>query len=762
MWPARNACEDDARPWTPATRLLIYSHDSFGLGHLRRCRAIAHHLVERFKHLSVLILSGSPIIGSFDFRSRVDFVRVPGVIKLRNGEYTSLQPASRHRADAGDPRARSSTTPPRSSTRPVPGRQGAAGPARRGALDTLDDAQGARHAPACSACATSWTSRRACVDEWQRKKRLPGAGRALRRDLGLRPAADLRPADASSRAWRPLADKVTFTGYLRRTAARARRPTAGEHELPSEPYILVTAGRRRRRRGADRLGAPRLRERSRPAASGAAACSGRSCTLEQRLEFQERAARARQGLTRSPSRRGSSACFERAHRRGRDGRLQHVLRDPLVRQAGAAGAAHRAAAGAVPARRARRSSSGWCACCADDGVRAPRRMAEAPARAAGHGRCRPDDACPDADAGRARADRRALAAPWLAAPRAERLPRCACSRYAVSRLAAAASPSWSRAIRACRRPSSRRRSWRWSGAGWRSTIVSLRHPTDRARARAAPGRSGRRCAICRSISTRSRCGCCGALARRAPLAGASGGCCRLWLRDLRRDLHRQPRPPLRPGAGAGGRAAGRRRTGCTRTTCTRRPRSPATPPSCAACRWCISAHAKDVWTIPDWEKREKLARRALADRPAAAMNLDHLRALAPRRRARAGLSRPGCRALSRAATRAPGRDGSDPARPVRHRSASRARWRRRASTCCSRRWRALPRRAALALRAYRRRAAARGARRPRRSGSASPSGSPGAAPLPQERGAGGLSRAPTCSCWRAGSPRTATATACPT
>ena len=71
-------------------RVLIYSHDSFGLGHLRRCRAIAHSLVEADSSISVLILSGSPIIGSFDFRSRVDFVRVPGVIKLRNGEYVSL------------------------------------------------------------------------------------------------------------------------------------------------------------------------------------------------------------------------------------------------------------------------------------------------------------------------------------------------------------------------------------------------------------------------------------------------------------------------------------------------------------------------------------------------------------------------------------------------------------------------------------------------------------------------------------------------
>lgn len=71
-------------------KVLIYSHDSFGLGHLRRCRTIAHSLVERFPGMSVLILSGSPIIGSFEFRSRVDFVRIPGVIKLRNGEYTPL------------------------------------------------------------------------------------------------------------------------------------------------------------------------------------------------------------------------------------------------------------------------------------------------------------------------------------------------------------------------------------------------------------------------------------------------------------------------------------------------------------------------------------------------------------------------------------------------------------------------------------------------------------------------------------------------
>ena len=76
--------------FSKAPKVLIYSHDSFGLGHLRRCRTIAHALVDEFPDMSVLILSGSPIIGSFDFRTRVDFVRIPGVIKLRDGDYTSL------------------------------------------------------------------------------------------------------------------------------------------------------------------------------------------------------------------------------------------------------------------------------------------------------------------------------------------------------------------------------------------------------------------------------------------------------------------------------------------------------------------------------------------------------------------------------------------------------------------------------------------------------------------------------------------------
>ena len=71
-------------------RVLIYSHDTFGLGHLRRARAIANALVADRPGRAVLILSGSPLVGSFEFGPGVDLVRLPGVTKLPEGDYRSL------------------------------------------------------------------------------------------------------------------------------------------------------------------------------------------------------------------------------------------------------------------------------------------------------------------------------------------------------------------------------------------------------------------------------------------------------------------------------------------------------------------------------------------------------------------------------------------------------------------------------------------------------------------------------------------------
>jgi predicted glycosyltransferase len=71
-------------------RVLIYSHDTFGLGHLRRSRALANAIVEKYPGASVVIISGSPVIGNFEFGSGVDYIRIPGVTKLPDGDYRSL------------------------------------------------------------------------------------------------------------------------------------------------------------------------------------------------------------------------------------------------------------------------------------------------------------------------------------------------------------------------------------------------------------------------------------------------------------------------------------------------------------------------------------------------------------------------------------------------------------------------------------------------------------------------------------------------
>lgn len=68
--------------------ILMYSHDTYGLGHIRRTMAIANHL--RDKNTNILILTGSPIAGRFSFPQQVDFVRIPGMIKKTNDEYQPL------------------------------------------------------------------------------------------------------------------------------------------------------------------------------------------------------------------------------------------------------------------------------------------------------------------------------------------------------------------------------------------------------------------------------------------------------------------------------------------------------------------------------------------------------------------------------------------------------------------------------------------------------------------------------------------------
>lgn len=70
---------------TDTFNILMYSHDTYGLGHIRRTMAIATNLLQ--KDVNILILTGSPIAGRFDYPEGIDFVRIPGMIKESNTIY---------------------------------------------------------------------------------------------------------------------------------------------------------------------------------------------------------------------------------------------------------------------------------------------------------------------------------------------------------------------------------------------------------------------------------------------------------------------------------------------------------------------------------------------------------------------------------------------------------------------------------------------------------------------------------------------------
>lgn len=88
--PARPMGGNAARGMMSPDRVMIYSHDTFGLGHLRRACAIANAIVADNPAVSVLIVSGSPVIGNYEFDPGVDYVRIPGVVKQPDGDYRSL------------------------------------------------------------------------------------------------------------------------------------------------------------------------------------------------------------------------------------------------------------------------------------------------------------------------------------------------------------------------------------------------------------------------------------------------------------------------------------------------------------------------------------------------------------------------------------------------------------------------------------------------------------------------------------------------
>ncbi len=216
-----------------APRILFYSHDTFGLGHLRRSRALAAAITEAKPLASALILTGSPVAGRFTFPRRVDHVRLPGVTKRADGSYASqtmgmgIEEVTELRSGLIDTAVRQFEPDVLVVDKEPTGFRGEL-------LPTLEYLENSSRTKIVLGLRDVLDEPEVLATEWARKEAVEATERFYDEIwvYGLRSVYDpthglpLSPGTQS---------RVHWTGYLRRDLGPVGEP-------PEQPYILITPG----------------------------------------------------------------------------------------------------------------------------------------------------------------------------------------------------------------------------------------------------------------------------------------------------------------------------------------------------------------------------------------------------------------------------------------------------------------------------------------------------------------------------------------
>ncbi len=70
-------------------RVLTYSHDGYGLGHLRRNLRLLDALLGELPDAAALMVAGSQASHRFEFPDHVDYLKLPSLTKVGNDHYVS-------------------------------------------------------------------------------------------------------------------------------------------------------------------------------------------------------------------------------------------------------------------------------------------------------------------------------------------------------------------------------------------------------------------------------------------------------------------------------------------------------------------------------------------------------------------------------------------------------------------------------------------------------------------------------------------------
>ena len=68
-------------------KILLYSHDTFGLGNIRRTLLLAQDLIEQYPGAAILLITGSQMIHSFRIPEGVDYIKLPCLDRIDADRY---------------------------------------------------------------------------------------------------------------------------------------------------------------------------------------------------------------------------------------------------------------------------------------------------------------------------------------------------------------------------------------------------------------------------------------------------------------------------------------------------------------------------------------------------------------------------------------------------------------------------------------------------------------------------------------------------
>ncbi|KUJ78712.1 glycosyltransferase family protein [Ruegeria profundi] len=216
-----------------APRILLYSHDTFGLGHLRRSRALAAAITQANPDASALILTGSPVAGRFTFPRRVDHVRLPGVTKRADGSYAArtigmgIEEVTELRAGLIQTSVEQFDPDMLIVDKEPTGFRGEL-------LPTLETLLQSQRTKLVLGLRDVLDEPEVLAAEWERKEAITATERFYHEIwiYGLRSIYDPTQGLPLSRAAQ---SRIHWTGYLRRDLTPVGEP-------PEKPYILITPG----------------------------------------------------------------------------------------------------------------------------------------------------------------------------------------------------------------------------------------------------------------------------------------------------------------------------------------------------------------------------------------------------------------------------------------------------------------------------------------------------------------------------------------